>query len=435
MSTYAEISTEQRSKAKSLFDKGSALECEGKHLEAMECYRAAFKTDPELERRLLAAFDDDEDDQQEKKEGHNNYDRKELEKRFMTVERTPPECFTTFDAQKLISSCPEERSATRARVSEYLEREGYVVLDNCLTQDELDHSLKLFGDFLISAINASPDVLNNPKQILASRISNPANGITAKYGAGASSFSWFLRSRETVKESFRSVNFPNNYDEKKKMITSFDGMAFLINNEAYPEGGGVDRSWLHTDATGFICANYHQGLVNLLDVSDSTEPSFVVFPKSHRTIFPKILPGPGNDPKESGSGIHFLTLSDLKEMVNLGITEHPFRVPLKGGSLVIWKSSTIHCSIGVDEANMRPVEKRDPTQIFRRIVSYICMMEDPLDEEITAHRRELFERAVSTGHVPNYPTVSSGPGSQEMIENGLVINDATRLPVGAAELL
>jgi hypothetical protein len=64
------------------------------------------------------------------------------------------------------------------------------------------------------------------------------------------------------------------------------------------DGGGSDASWLHFDAMGSRAADYLQGLVALTDSVGEAEPSFVVWPRSHRTIFPTICPGPGRDPKE-----------------------------------------------------------------------------------------------------------------------------------------
>lgn len=478
---------DRKLKAKSFFNKAVELENTGKSDEAVKYYKAAFKLDANLERGDVDYEENEfgDDNRQEQQDGTSSKSSptaslSQVMSRLTKVDRsTLPPGYRTFDARQLLVS--EENSSQDAstpsrvtqQVREYFESEGYVVLDNCLDQNEIDEALSYFGQFLARAIesaggkddsstsnnvdaaNFNDGILVDPRQIIASRISTPGNGIVAKYGAGQSRFNWFIRSRPTVKQSFRTLLFddhdhddeeeeergqqsaPSHARTSKKMITSFDGFNFIINEESHDEGGGVDASWLHFDATGFKTANYLQGLVNLLDSTPETEPSFVVLPKSHRTVFPFLLPGPGYDPCD-GSGIHFLTKTDILRMGSaseLNVQERPFRVPLRPGSLVIWKSSTLHCSIGCSESG-RAEKDRNPKQIFRRVASYVGMMKDPMDDEVTKNRIEQkFRLGVTTGHQPDYGRVSSGPAPALLKSCGVVIVDEKDLFAGALELL
>eukprot|EP01087_Luapelamoeba_hula_P011493 TRINITY_DN3131_c0_g1_i1.p1 TRINITY_DN3131_c0_g1~~TRINITY_DN3131_c0_g1_i1.p1 ORF type:complete len:462 (+),score=85.16 TRINITY_DN3131_c0_g1_i1:109-1386(+) len=415
---------EKRRRAAELFAKARASEVAGDYEQAVRCYRAAFRLDPTLDEGGSAA-------------SSSSSARVPAEvKRYTTIERGPPVGFRTFDGRLLLDQ--DHRLATAQAIQAYMRAEGYVVVDHVMDDSEVRQAVDYLQLFLQSidesvtvtaTATAAAATETAAGRIIATRIASSDTGIAANVGAGQSRMNWYVRSRPLVKSSFRVVL---GMAETDKLITSFDGFNLLVNPESHKDGGGlVDESWLHFDAEGYLAAGYVQGLVNLLDNTAETEASFVVFPRSHASIFPVLMPGPGVDVRES-SGFHYGETTDFIKMAELDIQERPFRVPLGPGSLVMWYSGTMHCNVGCIK---RAPSDAHPDQLLRRVATYVCMMPDPHTSEVTERRKELFAACVSTGHQPDWGHPSGSGGTPAMQASGAVIASVDQLPAGAAELL
>ena len=255
------------------------------------------------------------------------------------------------------------------------------------------------------------------------RFGDASVGMAGRSSIGHSSLNWFVRSREAVKNAFR---FAFDVSPDTKMISSFDGINVFRNPEVDKAYQGSLEPWFHLDAGKWSDGDCIQGLVNLIDCTDDNDAGLVVFPKSNNTIFKKIVK---EDPTNY-SRMTYIGPYESKMISKLGVTETPHRVPLRAGSLAMWRSSTIHCSTAC-----LPRAKPDPAQSLRRLVVYTCMCPDPRNAELTEARLGAFHRGNTTCHEPHRVCASSGSAATHAVAAGVVIIEEARLPEGAAELL
>ena len=313
-----------------------------------------------------------------------------------------------------------------------------------LTQDEVKQAVQHFESFMALRHNDVTDV----RKICA--YGDVQNGIVGKGSAGHSALNWFVRSRYPVKRVFRLAHRLKKKEGEDKLITSFDGFNWLRNPETNPAWQGSTKSWFHFDATSWNDAKYIQGFVNLVDTTHEMDAGLILLPRSHETCFKKLIPEHG-----AGGGITFIDGAERTIINNeLNITERAFRVPMKAGSMVIWRSSVMHCNTACQPRP--PVESVDgtnstattsssfytssasscnPEQLVRRIVVYVCMMPDPKSAELTERRLSQFHRGNTTSHQPDIGGACGDAASDGDAESGAIIITEDKLPEGAAELL
>jgi hypothetical protein len=102
----------------------------------------------------------------------------------------------------------------------------------------------------------------------------------------------------------------------------------------------------------------------------------------------------------------------------------------------------MHCNMGCIPRPLAATEEAppsapcsDPTQILRRLVSYVCMMEDPRDAALTKQRREFFEAGKTTAHQPDVLRWVGDRFKPHLVEKGVLCLTIDALPEGGAELL
>lgn len=390
-----------------------AEEHEDKHelKAAVECYKRAYKLAPQLDRH--GDFGED-----------------------VEVLRAPP---ADFDFRVFDAADPalfDTASPQYARLLDYFDKFGFVVVNNVLSADEVTTAMERFQSFMMQV---GVDVTS--KKSLETYFSDPAYGLVAKAGCGSSNLNWFVRSRERVKNLFRLVHklpvvmaggTTTGVPAESKLITSLDGFNYFRNPEAGDDlWGGLTAPWLHFDAACAAHGNYVQSLVNLIDCTQPEDPGFVCLPRSHETLFRHIVPA--EVPAGHRSYLTMLDRAERKVMNDLNLEEKCFRVPMAPGSMVLWRSSLLHCNTGCTK---RPPPLGNPAQLLRRVAVYVCMMPDPHDSEVTTRRRDAFSRGQTTTHQPDLVRcVYGGEGQPADIASGVVIADEANLPPGAAELL
>ena len=369
-------------------------EASGDMENAVRCYKEAFKLCPELEAQRPK---DDADVE-------------------MDYTRLPQagSGFQSFPAVDLL------KDDSRQILQQYFDEYGFIVLDEVMSEDEVLKAKQHFKTFM----SAAGIDIDDEEEIAAS-FGDRAVGIVGKCGAGQSAMNWFVRSRPLVKEAFR---FANQLKPNEKLITSFDGFNYFRNPETNPAWQGSITPWFHFDAGHKDHARYVQGIVNLMDCTDESDAGLVLLPKSHNTLFPHVVP---QDPQYPS----YLTYMGRREWLTaaqLGIAERPFRVPLKAGSIVLWKSSVMHCN---SSCLPRSGSRANPGQLIRRLAVYVCMMKDPMDSKLTEQRRRYFAEGRTTGHQPDILRGTGDFGKREFISAGAIIVDEAQLPEGATELL
>jgi hypothetical protein len=403
------------------------LEVAGDAMGAVKLYRRAYQLEPSLDpcRSKQAATSDN-------KEVRDNYNKEREAEEYLVPLPHPPanSGFRTFDAAELLT--PDGRRD----IFMYAEEYGFVVVDNVLSAEQVAEGVAEFKRYML----ANEIDMDNVESVV-SGFGDRDLGIVSRASIGQSRFNWLARSNIFVKDAFRAVlGLPQG---EGKLITSFDGCGYFVNPEIpHPQGagnggpggaslfGGTRDPWYHFDAGSSDVANYFQGVVNYMDCTPDTEAGIVLLPKSHKTVFPRFYPAENKSLfKNYLSGVNGRLAAKI---MDLQLEERPMRVPLKAGSLVLFRSSLMHCNMGCipreDTAN-------NPAQILRRLVSYICMMEDPQDADLTKQRKEYFKEGKTTAHQPDVLRWVGDRFKPHLLEKGVLCLTEDTLPDGGAELL
>lgn len=318
--------------------------------------------------------------------------------------------FRTFSATEIFSKSSEPKA--------FFEEYGYLVVTDVLTSTEVAEALDKFRAFM-----AHHDVdVTNPKNMKC--FGDSFIGLVGKCAAGHSAMNWFVRSRQAVKSVFRMAH---SMSDDAKLITSFDGFNWFRNPEADAEYQGNTTQWFHWDANKWADGDKTvQGLVNLIDCLDPHDAGLVVLPRSHKTLFRKVVE---ENPQHSAR-IKYVGRHEIRQIHAAKIEERSHRVPLPAGSMVVWKSSLMHCNTGCLH---RAVPQ--PGQAVRRLASYVCMGPDPRDIKLSEKRLEAFHNGKTTTHEPHLCLTIGDRPRDGAVEAGVVIVKEERLPEGAKELL
>mmetsp|Transcript_19863 Transcript_19863/g.25688 ORF Transcript_19863/g.25688 Transcript_19863/m.25688 type:complete len:327 (+) Transcript_19863:93-1073(+) len=275
----------------------------------------------------------------------------------------------------------------------YLEGNGYVVIRNILSEEEIHHGKSLFWDFLetIPERCGTNEEYARRNDITSWTDRNwpgdPRTGIISSYGAGQSPFSWFLRTRPKVRQVFSKLWGTDD------LLVSFDGFnAFRpwSHNPRWRTQGG----WFHVDQNPMVKPGKEciQGLLTLYDVTPATG-GLTVIPRSNVTF---------------ANLSNTLEIRHTHDFVALP-SEHPsiqnsLLIQCKAGDLCLWDSRTAHCNTPGFECkeNGDSLDKSQSDELLR-LVSYICMTprSKVKDRRVLKMRENAVKNQQSTSHWPH----------------------------------
>ena len=249
-----------------------------------------------------------------------------------------------------------------------LKSNGYIVIENALTPEELLIAKTSYMDWLVS----DQQILDKHKKI-------DPHYIFKFMEAGHQWHSWYIRTRPGVQKAFKEIW------KTDELVTSFDGSCYMPSVLKARE-----TSWTHTDQcpnnSEFTCV---QGIVAL---TDNEERTLIVYEKSH--LMHKIYM---DEYKLKGTKNWIKIESDF---LNLNLIQNQKRIlKVKAGSLVLWDSRIFHQNcIGTPECKEE------------RIVQYVCFLpkNNPKNnKKIREKRLEYFKNKRTTSHWP-YPIHVNG---------------------------
>ncbi len=242
-----------------------------------------------------------------------------------------------------------------------LRNDGYVVIPNIITDNEIQTALRYFNIWKSSLKNYEWTI---------------PHGIFKFHEVGHQRHAWYLRTRSSIQDVFR---FIWNTDD---IITSFDGSCYIPKSLSKK-----DTNWTHTDqapiSKGLKC---YQSFVSL---TDNRERTLVVYKGSHllheNYFKSKGITSPKNWHKIDTEYLH--SIQHLRRVLY---------VPK--GSLVLWDSRTFHQNqYGAPESE-------------QRIVQYICFLpKNHKDNSLSMQkkRKKYFDEKRTTSHWP-YPISVNG---------------------------
>lgn len=271
------------------------------------------------------------------------------------------------------------------KIKQELAQNGYCIIPDILSTDEILHAKKLFYKWKESVPNL--DSLHN--------IIDP-HGIFKYHEVGHQEHAWYIRTRPTVIDIFKKLW---NSDE---LIVSFDGSCYIPT-----EFSKKDNIWTHTDqapnSKGLQC---YQGFVSL---TDNKERTFVVYEGSHNYHEQYFKEKNINNSKNW----QLIDHEKLNEMQNSKKI-----LNVSAGSLVLWDSRAFHQN-QYGKANSE-----------ERIVQYVCYLPKTHPKNTKSQqikRLKYLENRRTTSHWPS-PINVNGKQPQTFGDDSKLI-DYSKLPV------
>ena len=238
-----------------------------------------------------------------------------------------------------------------------LETQGYCIIPNVLTSEEIKKAKTMFEDW--------QKTIDNHDKI--HKAIDP-HGIYKHHEVGHQRHAWFIRTHPKVQEVYKSIW------DTDDLIVSFDGSCYIDKNNKQK-----DKIWTHTDQGPDNDTQCYQGFVSL---TSNVERTLIVYEGSH-LYHKKYFEEKGIKSKTNWHLIDHDVLDNLKE------TKRALEV--SAGSLVIWDSRCFHQNrFGAPESE-------------ERMVQYVCYY--PKDHKkntlaIQKKRNKYFEERRTTSHWP-----------------------------------
>ena len=255
----------------------------------------------------------------------------------------------------------QEETMTMEEIDERLDRDGYVVVPNVLTSQEVAEYRIEFFNWL-----KGTDGLEE----FHSRFSG--NGIFKYFEVAHQRFAWLARTNRNI------INIFKHIWKTDDVVTSFDGCCY------YPkEYSDEPRLWIHTDQSSQKVGRHC--VQSFVSFTENKERTFVLYRGSqhlHQDYF---------------NITNTVTPNDwcvLNPRYLEGLDYRQEFLHVKPGSLVLWDSRVFHqntCG--------------DPECREERLVQYLCYLPrnhpKNTDQE-NQTRRECFRQRINTSHWP-YP--------------------------------
>jgi ectoine hydroxylase-related dioxygenase (phytanoyl-CoA dioxygenase family) len=244
---------------------------------------------------------------------------------------------------------------------QYLDENGFVVLQNILPKDIMTKNFKLFAKDW-KYVSPNFDFHNKETWTPSNSPMMWNKGMVYWNGLSQSDFMWSLRIEPNILDIWQKLH------NTKDLVSSFDAFSVYLSNKQ------KSNSWLHTDQS-FESELYSiQGAYNFLPVTEHSS-GFVVVPKSHKTYQTK---------KKSKTNFSQIDISDLhqKLAVKLIIPENCF---------VLWNSKTIHANRGITDKKL--------INDFNRLTCYLTYFPKSLrTDEIFKKRLNGYKDGITCSH-------------------------------------
>jgi len=269
---------------------------------------------------------------------------------------------------------------------EELRRDGYVVLPQVLTENEVNEARGLLWDWLESLGSG----ISRHDSSTWSDVNWPGDfstGITTSYGAAQSKAAWFVRGIPAVKEAFRRVW---NTDD---LITSMDSMIiwrpWWLNGES--ENSKPKGLRLHMDQNPFTEAGFQclQGMVPLWP-SDGDIGGLRVVPRTHLDEAQESI---RNENETLKFAQRFCPVKNAKFEREWKLVE------AQPGDLILFDSRLVHGShVGIGK-NPDLDDHKSP-ELARCAVTVCMMPRKGVPKDVLKDRLEAFKKGLCMTHLP-----------------------------------
>ena len=247
-----------------------------------------------------------------------------------------------------------------------LEKNGYAIIENVLSEEELRTAKEYFYEW----IRENPNIEKLHEKV-------DPHGIFKFFGVGGQRHTWYIKTLEKVQKPFKEIW---NTDD---LVVSFDGTCWVK-----PDFKGKDNTWTHTDQAprtkGLQCI---QAFVAL---TDNTERTFRVYEGSHlmheQYMAEQELTHGKNWQKIEPDYLE--TIKDKRRVLHV-----------KAGSMVLWDSRSFHQN-----------QYGDINCGEERLVQYVCYLPKnhaKNTKQMHEKRLKYYAQRRTTSHWP-YPIHVNG---------------------------
>jgi len=265
---------------------------------------------------------------------------------------------------------------------EELADNGYCVIENILTAEEVATAIEYFREWFAS----HPQI-----EGVHSKIS--PHGIIKFHEVGHQRHAWYIRTRPNVVNVFKDIW------DAEEVVVSYDGCCYIPANCKKK-----DTTWTHTDQAptkkGLKCI---QGFVAL---TSNTDRTLVVYEGSHKLH------------EEYAKEYNLTSTKDwllIEQQYLDKISDKKKVLNIKAGSLVLWDSRTFH-------QNQYGNPSITNTNNEERIVQYVSFLpRSNLSKKMLEKRQKYFADKRTTSHWA-YPVKVNGLQPQNYGDTRLKIN-------------
>ena len=246
----------------------------------------------------------------------------------------------------------------------HLMTEGYVVLNEAITENEANEAIKLFKEDY-TRISPKWDWNDSNTWIPSNAPMMWGKGASTYNGIGQSDTMWYLRMNSVARTAFSQIYGTDD------LITSFDGCSLFVSDKQKSE------SWLHQDQHRDNPLLSIQGVLNLLECSEY-DAGFVCVPGSHISYI-------GQEAKKDW----VLVPKDDE------IGKDAVKLLTPARSMILFNSRLIHANSGMS--------KNHPNKVhINRISAYITFApKTRRNEETLEKRKRGYIQGETTSHWPN----------------------------------
>jgi len=278
--------------------------------------------------------------------------------------------------------------STLSTLKQDLEKRGYAVLPNILTEDECRELRSQAFEAFRCLTKGVVDPEDSKTFDKWSSFFPSHSMLMQGFGVGSWEWLWQIRQKERVAEIFATI-----WDvQKEDLLSSFDAVSLHLPPEDTSKGKGWLKSpWPHTDQApiheGLVCV---QGLVNLFDVNEG-DATLALYPSSHKhhkQLFEKF---PSKSPRDDWQKLTDEQIAWLEQDKGCEM------VCLQGqaGSVFLWDSRTFHQ--GAEPSKSRKVKNT-------RLCAYVCYTPRKWASQRNLLRKQkLFKEGRTTSHWPHRP--------------------------------
>lgn len=273
---------------------------------------------------------------------------------------------------------------------EHFKLHGFAVF-RAARSTELEQAWEFFWEYVEGlGTGVSRD---DPRTWTADRWPSPqfGTGIMPFFGVGQSAFMWYLRGLPRVRAAFAALW------GTEQLLVSFDGVV-IYRGQALTE---TDQYWWHVDQNprslpDFDCV---QGLLQLTPTSPAVG-GFVVIPGSH-SLYPQFYEDRyGKLLDTIQPEMHYFSIPSWDPEAQAHFGPMAVQPHLEAGDLIIWNSSSLHCSI--IGGGFSSLDSNWSSGALGRVAALIAMTpSEKATPEVLRRRKAAICKGITTTHWPH----------------------------------